>query len=328
MRGLHILPVVLLLTTSMQRVPGFPVQAATTHHLHPVVLRAVGAQKPLPGGEPILCHRKHAPGRGIDVGRIQIVMPGNAGYRVTLFRPHAGGLQWPPKHCTFFDSNAWDAIAQTTQPLLDWQLPPGVAFHFESHEPLLIRTHYLFGGGATTERRGQELTKTVLHPMERKAVTAHAGTLIAEDRTVPDPLPRGETTVASRCMMTGDGATARDLNIIGLRGQYHSKGVAFSAYRVKADGTLGELVYQAKGHDQPDLQQFSEPLVLHGGEGLEWRCSYFDPGCFVYGLGGCPQEACVLFGTYYPTETPQETITCVHDRDASGRHINIRTVTP
>src|SRR5262249_32687218 len=153
-------------------------------------------------------------------------------------------------------------------------LPPGVAFHFEPHAPLLIRTHYLFGGGATTERRGQELTKTVLYPMKRTAVRAHAGTLIRDERTGFPPLPLGEPTVTSRCMLTGDGATARDLNIVGLRGGYNSfRGVAFSIYRVMADGTLGELVYQHQGPRQPDLQQYAEPLVLHAGEGLEWRCT-------------------------------------------------------
>src|SRR5262249_28257825 len=151
----------------------------------------------------------------------------------------------------------------------------------------------------------------------------------AEDRTVPDPLPRGETTVASRCMMTGDGATARDLHIVGLQGHYGFRGRTFTVYRVKADGTLGELVYQHQGSDQPDLQQYGEQLVPHAGEGLEWRCTYVNPhddrGCFQF----CgPPEQCVLFGAYYPTATPQETITCVHDRDANGADINLRTVTP
>jgi len=127
--------------------------------------------------------------------------------------------------------------------------------------------------------------------------------------------------------VTGDGAAARDLNIIGLRGHYHFDGAAFSVYRVKADGTLGEVVYHYQGFDQPDFQQYTEPLVLHAGEGLEWRCTYvsFSDNHFQQ----FPQrEQCVLFGAYYPTATPQETITCVHDRDASGRDINLRTVTP
>ena len=127
-------------------------------------------------------------------------------------------------------------------------------------------------------------------------------------------------------MLTGEGGTARDLNIIGLRGHYHFHGTAFSVYRVKADGTLGEVVYQHQGFDQPDFQQYTGPLVLHAGEGLEWRCTYFSlsTGSFQF-----PQrDQCVLFGAYYPTETPQETITCVHDVDASGQDINVRTVTP
>src|SRR5262249_18394281 len=191
---------------------------------------------------------------------------------------------------------------------------------------LLVRTYYLYGGDAP-QRRGPGGTKTGLYPMERTAVTAHAGTLIPDDRTVGG-LPPRDPTGASPCLMTGDGATAPDLHVIGLGGYYGFRGVAFSVYRVKADGTLGELVYQHQGPSQPDLQQYSEPLVLHAGEGLEWRCSYVNPNdrtCFQ-----CPRhpEQCVLFGAYYPTATPQETITCVHDRDANGADINLRTVTP
>jgi hypothetical protein len=262
----------------------------------------------------------------MEVGRIRIVMPGDGGHHVILARPHPGKLEWPPKNCPVrLNFDTWDMIAETTRPTFDWQLPPGVAFHLQPHEPLLVQTHYLRGGGAP--KREREMTRTVLYPTDPTAVTAHAGTLIAEDRTV-GVLPRGETTVASRCMLTGDGAAARDLNIIGLRGHYHFRGVAFSVYRVKADGTLGEVVYQYQGFDQPDFQQHTEPLVLHAGEGLEWRCTYFSS------TGPPPfsefqqREHCDLYGAYYPTATPQETITCVHDLDASGRDINVRTVTP
>ena len=46
---------------------------------------------------------------------------------------------------------------------------------------------------------------------------------------------------------------------------------------MKADGSLGELLYSFDGFDQPDFRQYSDkPIVLHPGEGIEWRCAYYN----------------------------------------------------
>ena len=33
------------------------------------------------------------------------------------------------------------------------------------------------------------------------------------------------------------------------------------------------------------------------------------------------QEHCILFGSYYPTDTTQEAITCLHDKDVNGNDV-------
>ena len=191
--------------------------------------------------------------------------------------------------------DAWEVIAQSQHPDFDWKLPPGVAVNLQPHQPLLIQTHYLSGSSKKTHKY---LTKTELFPVDPKTVTAHAGALFLNDRSMVVP-PHSETTATSRCMITSDGDKTRELKIIGINGHYHFRGHQFDAYRVNADGTRGELLYEYKGFDQPAFEQHSDnPIVLHPGEGIEWSCTYQNntDKTFTYGPDASTQEHCILFG--------------------------------
>ena len=295
--------------------------------LRPLVLRA-GSGYTEPAEEKLVCHHKRAPASGLEVGRLQIVMPGDGGHHVILARPHPGKVEWPPKNCPLtLNFDTWELIAQTQHAMFDWQLPPGVGLNLSPHQPLLIQTHYLRGGGGKEGSR--ETTFTVLYPVDPATVTAHAGSLFLNDRSLMVP-PHSISTATSRCTVTGDGAEARELKLLGITGHYHFRGVQFDVYRVNADGSLGELLYQYKGADQPGFRQFAEPVVLHSGEGIEWRCTYHNntDKTFKYGPDAATQEHCILFGSYYPTDTPQEAINCVHDRDPAGNDTVTRIVIP
>ena len=74
--------------------------------------------------------------------------------------------------------------------------------------------------------------------------------------------------------------------------------------------------------------------MLHPGEGIEWRCAYVNNSNMnILGAPG-PQgvrEHCLLFGAYYPTETPQEAIDCVRvhdDDDQTGGDVVTRALVP
>ena len=298
--------------------------AAETPKLKPMVLTA-GSGSLKPGEEKLICYHKKAPKHGMDVNRVKISMPGDGGHHVILARPFPGTLEWPAHNCPLtLNYDAWEVIAQSQHPDFDWKLPPGVAVNLEPSQPLLVQTHYIRGGSTKKGAVQRHLTKTELFPMDPKDVTAHAGALFLNDRSMVVP-PFSESTTTSRCTITADGDQTREVKIIGITGHYHFRGHQFEAYRVNADGSRGELLYQYKGFDQPVFQQYSDdPIVLHKGEGIEWTCHYTNntKNTYTFGPSAATQEHCILFGQYYPTETPQEAISCLHDKDANGHDVS------
>ena len=134
--------------------------------------------------------KKHAPAHGMEVGRVKVVMPGDGGHHVGLFWPHAGTLEWSKTQCLSLDvqGDPWEPIAVSQHPLLDWRLPPGVAMKLKPRQPLLVQTHYFKSSVGKRKARKWE-PKTELYPVDPRTVTAHAGTLVLNDRVTD--LPRG-----------------------------------------------------------------------------------------------------------------------------------------
>jgi hypothetical protein len=290
--------------------------------LQPIVFRA--AARPVSEGtEETTCHAATFPrDEATDVGRVKISFRGGS-HQVHLYRSYNGRVDFPTKVCNFaVDFDKWQLITASQTNQLNWQLPPGVAINFGPRQPLLIQTHFVNTGELSTRRTPS--AKIVLHPVDPASVTAHAGSLFAQDRTVV--VPPGRSVAASRCLLAGQGPTARDLTIMAFTGHYHFRGVKFEVYRVRADGAVGELLYEDEGYAEPPFRQCprDEPLVLRAGDGLEWRCTYENRDRVTYEFGPYTEENehCNLFGFYYPTATPQEAIDCVHRVDEEGNEVD------
>ena len=289
--------------------------------LRPSVLRAFVGPVPK-GGEKQLCHPFTFPGdEPTEVGRVQIRVHGES-HHVHLYRS-VGAPEYPPFECPYaVNFSHWALVAATQTKTLDWRLHRGVSIAFEPGEPLLVQTHFN-NDGSKRGTVGNAKAKITLHPVSPAKVRAHGGALFAQDRAVL--VPPGRTTVASRCALTGQGTGARDLTIMALTGHYHYRGVEFQVYRVNTDGSLGELLYEHQGYEDPPFKQYParKPLVLRAGEGIEWRCTYENPGpeTYEFGPNTLKNEHCNLFGFYYPADSPQETIDCVHYRDGRTERI-------
>jgi hypothetical protein len=289
----------------------------------PVVLKASVASVKK-GREKQNCHKRRFPyGEAMDVGRIEMFVRGGS-HHTHLYRSYNGPVEYPPKSCPFaVDFDKWQLVAASQNPILDWRLPPGVAIQFGPRQPLLVQTHFVNAGSLSTSRRPK--ARITLHPIEGE-VQSYGGALFAQDRVLE--VPPGRTTVISRCALTGEGSEARDLTIMAFTGHYHFRGVEFEVYRVHVDGSLGELVYHHQGYADPPFREYppDNPLVIRAGEGIEWWCTYQNDTdeTFTFGPNTQMNEHCNLFGFYYPTDTPQEAIDCIHLRDDQGREQNVR----
>src|SRR5207245_461534 len=248
-------------------------------------------------------------------------------HHVILFRPHPGPVQWPPKNCPLtLNWDQWELLAPTQHPETHWKLPPGVAINTSRRQPLLVQTHYVRGSRPKTRHA---MTKTKLYPIDPATVTAHAGALFLNDRSMVVP-PHTRMTEVNRCTITGEGGQAREVKLLSITGHYHFRGLGFEAFRVHTDGSLGEELYKFEGFDQPNFKQFDDPPVLHPGEGIEWRCHYQNNSdkTYTYGPDATTQEHCILFGAYYPTSTVQEAINCTHDKDTAGHDVSTDALRP
>jgi hypothetical protein len=304
-------------------------RAGARPDLRPIVFHASSGRVKV-GQEKQLCHRERLPrGHETEVGRVEMFVHGGS-HHIHLYRPYNGPVDYPLHDCPFaIDFDHWQLVAATQTENLDWTLPPGVAIDFSPHQNLLIQTHFVNAGALVTKGRAHATIK--LHPVDPSTVKTHAGAIFAQDRVIS--VPPGRTTLISRCALTGQGADARDMTILAFTGHYHFRGVEFQVFRVNVDGTLGERLYDYQGYSDPPFQQYKAdanvpPLVLHAGEGIEWWCTYQNntPNTFMFGANTQMNEHCNLFGFYYPTETPQEAIDCIHMIDAQGVEQEIRKV--
>jgi hypothetical protein len=292
-------------------------------NLRPVTLSASSGRVKA-GDEEQLCHRRRFPrGQETQVNRVVIKVKGGS-HHVHLYRPYNGDLEWPTKDCAFaVDFSKWQLVAATQNPVLDWQLPPGVAINFGPRQPLLIQTHFV--NAQALDVAGRAKAKMKLYPIDPSTVTANAGALFGQDKTVT--VPPGRHTQISRCALTGDVSENRTTTIMALTGHYHFRGIQFQVYRIHTDGSTGELLYSHEGYDDPRFQLYMDsPIVLQPGEGVEWWCTWQNDtqDTFEFGANTQRNEHCNLFGFYYPTHTPQEAIDCVHRFNDNGDEENVR----
>src|SRR5207253_291339 len=106
--------------------------------------------------------------------------------------------------------------------------PPSAGRGPFSRRPLLVQPHYVRGKHPKTPHA---MTKTKLYPVDPATVTAHAGALFLNDRSMVVP-PHSRLTEVNRCTITGEGGQAREVKLLGITGHYHFRGQGFDAYRV------------------------------------------------------------------------------------------------
>ena len=97
-------------------------------------------------------------------------------------------------------------------------------------------------------------------------------------------------------------------------GHYHFRGRRFSTYRWD-NGVDGQEIYHHEGYADPKFQVYDPGASpqFAAGQGLSWECYWENPtdNNFKFGPFTDINEHCNWFGFYYPTESVNESITCV-----------------
>lgn len=262
------------------------------------------------GQEETGCHFLKLPSDvDLDVNRIQVAVSGGS-HHIHLYRPYNRSLDLEDHFETCnaaVDFDKWELVIAVQLRDTDWELPPGVAFHFRSGEQLLLQTHFVNVGSLETKGEGEVFMN--LHDAEPGSVEAHAGAMFGQDRDVVVPA-NSETTLAAECVFP------KPLVLLAQTGHYHFRGRRFRTYNWR-DGVRGDLTYDHSGYDDPKFEIYptgSEPL-FDTGDGLQWECYWENntPTTYTFGPFTDTNEHCNWFGFYYPTDTPDESITCVKD---------------
>lgn len=264
---------------------------------------------PVPQGTEVTgCHYFKLPSDvDIDVNRIQIAVSGGS-HHIHLYRPYDSGLDLPDGYevCNMaVDFDVWELVVATQNRKTDWELPPGVAFHFRAGEQLLMQTHFVNVGSLETIGEGRVVMN--LNAALPQDVVAYAGALFGQDRDVLVP-PFSSPTKAAECVFP------KPITLIAQTGHYHFRGKRFSTFLWK-DGARGAEIYRHEGYDDPAFTVY-DPVnapTFAPGEGLQWECYWENPNNVTYEFGPFTDlnEHCNLFAFYYPADGQNEAITCV-----------------
>jgi len=262
------------------------------------------------GTEETGCHfMKLPPGGEIDVNRIQVAVTGGS-HHVHLYRAADPNLDVPDHYevCNMaVNFDVWRLVVAVQLRRTDWELPPGVAFHFRGGEQVLVQTHFVNVGSLETEGEGKSIMN--LHAAEPGTTTAYAGGMFGQDRDVFVPA-HSTPTKAAECVFPNP------TTLIAQSGHYHFRGRQFRTYRWD-EGVRGEEIYTYNGYDDPPFLVY-DPLASPSfapGQGLQWECYWENATSsdFKFGPFTDTNEHCNWFGFYYPTLTPDESITCIKE---------------
>jgi hypothetical protein len=262
---------------------------------------------PVPKGkEETGCHYFKLPSDvDLDVNRIQVAVTGGS-HHVHIYRALDRNADLPDHYevCnTAVDFEKWELVVPVQLRRTDWELPPGVAFHFRAHEQILMQTHFVNVGSLETVGEGQAIWN--LQAAEPGTITQHAGAMFGQDKDVFVPA-HSNTTLAAECVFP------KSLSLMAQSGHYHFRGRKFTAFRWD-DSERGEQIYDYQGYNDPPFKTYDPQLEFAAGQGLQWEC-YWENNTdndFKFGPFTDTNEHCNWFGLYYPADSLDEFITCV-----------------
>ncbi len=242
--------------------------------------------------------------KDLAVNRVKIKVRGGS-HHIHLYRPYDAAVTYDDGHetCNFaLDFDKWQLVLASQSTFLNWQLPPGVAFHFTAGEQLLAQTHFVDNGLLESPPDGWAGMNLYTIPEEK--VTSYAGSIFGQDKDVVVP-PHSTATATTRCVFPSP------VKLLALTGHYHFRGTEFTA-NLWDGATTGEQIYRYTGYKEPVFRRYM-PDEIPDVPGIEWTCTYVNDTDenFTFGPFTDKNEHCNLFAFYYPTLSKSEFTTCV-----------------
>jgi hypothetical protein len=223
----------------------------------------------------------------LEIGHVQLLF-GQGSHHVHVYRadsPYPDNVDGCPNG---IDWTVWHMLVGAQTHPVDWTLPEAVTIPLQPHEQLLVQVHWL----NTTPDPQEYQIHINFDPVSHS--DQHLGVVFGVNKDVVMP-PFTSKTAEMWCPLPGQ-------NLLAIMGHYHARGTHYTVRQERQDETNGPVIYSALGEQTLEFQVSDPALPVAAGDGLDFRCDYFNNNDFTitWGPNTATQEHCNLAAYYYP----------------------------
>lgn len=286
-------------TTPTETTPAETSPAETSPRPGPTLTFEIEPITIQPGKERQVCRTVNIPGDvAFDIVRFTAEMAGRS-HHFNLYKVIDGtaldpvtGAQGVTHDCAPANEQlAGDAayIFGSATPNRVMETPPGVAFHLEAGQRLILEYH------AINYTDAAEVASVKIHlegASPDVAIAHHAEIFWFANWGFILP-PDTETTDTTQCTIP------YDVEIFGLMSHFHELGTHFSIDTVRGGQTTE--VYEDDDYAHPKYAVFDPPMALDAGDQIQWTCTWFNWRTdTVLPQKTSKDEMCMVFAAGYP----------------------------
>jgi hypothetical protein len=223
----------------------------------------------------------------LEIGHVKLDF-GQGSHHVHVYRadsPQPDNVDGCPNG---IDWNTWHMLVGAQTHPVDWTFPEGVTLPLQPHEQLLVQVHWL---NTTSTPQNYDINLR-FDPVSRS--DQHLGVVFGVNKDVVMP-PYTSKTAEMWCPLPG-------ANLLAIMGHYHARGTHYTVRQERQDETSGPVIYSALGEQTLEFQVSQPALPVATGDGLDFRCDYFNNNDFTitWGPNTATQEHCNMAAYYYP----------------------------
>lgn len=250
----------------------------------------------------------------VRVGTIQNELT-DASHHLIVYRTNDAEERPEPFDCTPFkdtlDPTKGAPIMVTQKHEETLELPPGVAFPFESGQMVRLEMHYLNAG---TEPRAVE-ARSLFYPIPDEAFEHEAGFLFVGTVDIEIP-PNSKHTVGPAFFPLPEDLAAS--SFFGVTGHTHQWGTDVSVAASTSELDPGTPIYDVENWtwSEPETVTHDPPVVVPEGGGFRFSCSWDNKSSKTVRFGeSAEDEMCFFWTYYYPAKSAR---VCFHTEQLGG----------